>query len=61
MTNEEKFVDALYEGLKDSYPDCKESIIEQIKIIKKDNPPTNVIGMFINGGVRRFYHMKMDG
>jgi hypothetical protein len=55
--DEEKFVDTLYDSLKDSYPDCKESIKEQIKIIKKGNPPTNVIGSFIHFDVIRFFKL----
>lgn len=56
--SEKEFLDALYEGLKESYPDCQDMIKEQFDLIKSGKKPTNVIGMFIDEDVTRFLKRK---
>ncbi len=56
---EDKFIHALIDGLKESYPSVtKEIIEEQISKIKNGMLPSNVIGLWILDDVKKFYKLK---
>ena len=57
-TTKKEFIEVLYEGLKESYPDCKSSINEQTDIILNKKTPTNIIGMLIQDDVKKWRNMK---
>lgn len=45
--NKEELIDKLYETLKDSYPDCKDTIRENIEMFEKKKEPKNIIWMWM--------------
>ena len=56
--NKEEFIDTLYEGLKESYPNCKETIRENIDEFEKGNTPQNIIWMWIEDDVRKWIELN---
>jgi len=51
---EEEFIEILYKGLKQSYPDCKESIKEEFNNIKNSKSSQNIIKMWIEKDVQKY-------
>lgn len=59
IPSEEEFIELLYKGLKQSYPDCKESIKEEFENIKNNKPSQNIIRMWIEEDVEKY--LKLIG
>lgn len=54
IPTEEEFIEILYKSLKQSYPDCKESIKEEFNNIKNNKPSQNIIRMWIEENVKKY-------
>jgi len=58
MVSKEELIEALYKSLKDSYPDCKETIKENIELFEKGEEPQNIIWMWIKEDVEKWLRSK---
>jgi len=59
MPTETEFIELLYKGLKQSYPNCKESIKEEFENIKNNQSSQNIIRMWIEEDVEKY--LKITG
>ncbi len=58
MKSEQEFIELLYKSLKDSYPDCKETIKEEFENIKYNKPSKNIIRMWIEDDVKKYLKLE---
>ena len=54
MITKEQLIDLLYKTLKNSYPDCKETIKDNIDLFEKGEEPQNIIWMWIEEDVKKW-------
>jgi len=57
IPTEQEFIEILYKGLRQSYPDCKESIKEEFENIKNNKPSQNIIRMWIEEDVEKYLEL----
>ena len=58
MKTKKDFIEILYEGLKESYPDCEDTIKEQFELIEQGKETTNIIGMWIKEEIENYLKNK---
>lgn len=60
MVNKEELIEKIYSSLRESYPDCKETIKENIELFEKGETPQNIIWMWMEEDVNKFV-LRGDG
>lgn len=58
--NRKELIEKIYGSLKESYPDCRETIRENIELFEKGETPKNIIWMWMEKDVNKFAQQK-DG
>ena len=57
IPTEEEFIEILYKSLKQSYPNCKDSIKKEFENIKNNKPSQNIIRMWIEEDVEKYLEL----
>ena len=60
IITEEELIEALYKNLKQSYPDCKKIIKEEVENIKNNKLSSNIIRMWIKKDVEKYLELKRN-